>query len=48
MPNEGTDLGLSVLRLDGVSADMTTTILGDMLTNCQANKYKRLRFDTAP
>ena len=48
MPNEGTDLGLSVLRLDGVSTDMITTGIGDMLTNCQARKDKRLRFDTAP
>jgi len=48
MPNEGTDLGLSFLRLDGVSTDMITTGIGDKLTNCQAKKYKQLRFDTAP
>jgi len=48
MPNEDSDMGLSVLRLDGVSTDMITTGTGDKLTNCQANKHKRLRFDTAP
>jgi len=48
MPNEGFHMGLSFLRLDGVSTDMITTGIGDKLTNCQANKYKRLRFDTAP